>query len=229
MKRSLCVALKSILTIGIKKKLLALGRTAKHQAVQLWIESIVRHAYWCPKTSGDDGELCFAKWMSMVNHIVDVHEHDNSLQRDLLQADDILMAPALLKDIPKLSYKEQTFGLEAFHSVLIHFISKTCIAVLHHNENAVRAQCVRGGSKAYRLKASKTKKYCVTVPVMEAATYDYARELTEGVLALIQRYPTFKLAKQALNVEVHPARASRYGEKPNLAEAVEQHRARFHK
>lgn len=65
--------------LGIHKKLLALGRAAKHQVVLLWVPSIIRHAYWCPKTSGDDGELCLAKWVSLMDHIVDVHEHEDPL------------------------------------------------------------------------------------------------------------------------------------------------------
>lgn len=38
---------------------------------------------------------------------------------------DILTAPALLNDVPFLSPREQTYGLEAFHSVLLHFLPKT--------------------------------------------------------------------------------------------------------
>lgn len=64
---------------GIKKKLMALSRSSKHQVVGLWIESLIRHAYWCPKTSGEDGNLCLAKWVSALNHIVDVHEHDDPI------------------------------------------------------------------------------------------------------------------------------------------------------
>lgn len=78
-KTALFIATSSTLPTGIKKKLLALCRTAKHQVLQLWIESIVRHAYWCPKTSGGDGELCLAKWVSLMNHIVDVHEHQDPI------------------------------------------------------------------------------------------------------------------------------------------------------
>ncbi|XP_064477948.1 uncharacterized protein LOC135391577 [Ornithodoros turicata] len=149
MMRDLCPHIKHRFVVwhvakGIKKKLLALGRAAKHQVVQLWIESIVRHAYWCPKTSGDDGELCRAKWVSLMNHIVDVHQHEDpwypvcyhgpvSPPREWLKEEsetymrvhDILMAPTLLKDIPMLSSTNQTFGLEAFHSVLLHFLPKT--------------------------------------------------------------------------------------------------------
>ncbi|XP_064463604.1 uncharacterized protein LOC135374593 isoform X2 [Ornithodoros turicata] len=55
MMRDLCPHIKHQFDVwhvveGIKKKLLALGRAAKHQVVQLWIESIVWHAYWCQPT-----------------------------------------------------------------------------------------------------------------------------------------------------------------------------------
>ncbi|XP_064468387.1 uncharacterized protein LOC135379063 [Ornithodoros turicata] len=132
-------------TKGIKKKLLGLGRSARHQVVRLLIESLIRHAYWCPRTSGDDGDLCLAKWVSDVNHIVDIHEHDGPLYpvcyhgsvsepRESLREEsetyrrvrDILMAPALLKDIPMLFSGHQTYGLEAFHSRMIHFVPKSC-------------------------------------------------------------------------------------------------------
>ncbi|XP_064482979.1 uncharacterized protein LOC135395819 [Ornithodoros turicata] len=64
---------------GIKKKLVSLSHSTKHHVVKFWIESLIRHIYWCPKYSGESGDLCLAKWVSAVNHIVDVHEHHNPL------------------------------------------------------------------------------------------------------------------------------------------------------
>ncbi|XP_064467850.1 uncharacterized protein LOC135378688 [Ornithodoros turicata] len=194
MMRDCCPQIKRRLDVwhvvkGVKKKLLALGRSASHQVVNLWVDSLVRHAYWCPKASGGDGDLCLAKWMSALNHIVDVHEHHDpvypvcyhgatSEPREWLKEDietyrkvtDIIAAPALLKDIPQLSSQDQTYGLEAFHSVMLHFtpktfsfhdkgmLARTQLAVLHYNENADRAQLEKEGSKQYRLKTSKVKK-----------------------------------------------------------------------
>lgn len=42
-----------------------------------------------------------------------------------MRVTDILAAPALLKDVPQLSFQGQTYGLESFHSVLIHFMPKS--------------------------------------------------------------------------------------------------------
>ncbi|XP_064478630.1 uncharacterized protein LOC135391970 isoform X2 [Ornithodoros turicata] len=240
---------------GIKKKLIALSRSTKHNVVKLWIESLTRHAYWCPKTSGDDGELCIAKWVSALNHIVDIHEHDDPLYpvcyhgplsepRQWLKEDtetyrrvrDILMAPMLLRDVPMLSSHGQTYGLEAFHSVLIHFLPKsysfsdegmvarTQLAILHYNENADRAQLEREGTKQYRLKPSKLKKTWVPVPLKEDATYDYTSILTGEVLSRVEKH-----LKEPVSVEIGPPRAATYGERPALAQAVEKHQARFQK
>ncbi|XP_064463570.1 uncharacterized protein LOC135374560 [Ornithodoros turicata] len=236
-------------TKGIKKKLLGLGRSARHQVVRLWIESLIRHAYWCPRTSGDDCDLCLAKWVSAANHIVDIHEHDDPLYpvcyhgsvsepREWLREEsetyrrvrDILMAPALLKDIPMLSSGHQTYGLEAFHSLMIHFVPKsysfsdegmlarTQLAILHYNENADRTQVEEDGSKQYRLKASKIKKTWLPVPVKEAATYNYTSELITEVFSRIREH-----RKPSAAMETLPPRSSMYGERPVLAQAVEQH------
>ncbi|XP_064462597.1 uncharacterized protein LOC135373305 [Ornithodoros turicata] len=240
---------------GVKKKLLALSRSTKHQVVQLWIDSLTRHAYWCPRTSGDDGDLCLAKWVSAVNHIVDIHEHDNPLYpicyhgalsepRQWLREDtetyrrvqDILLSPALLKDIPFLSSQEQTYGLEAFHSVLIQFLPKsyafsdegmvarTQVAIIHFNENADRVQLEREGAKQYRLKALKVKKTWVAVPLKESASYGYASALIAEVLTRIQEH-----RRESGAVATLPTRSSTYGERPSLTEAVVKHQARFQK
>ncbi|XP_064482816.1 uncharacterized protein LOC135395651 [Ornithodoros turicata] len=239
----------------VKKKLLGLSRSTKHQVVQLWIDSLTRHAYWCPRTSGDDGDLCLAKWVSAVNHIVDIHEHDNPLYqicyhgalsepRQWLREDtetyrrvqDILLSPALLKDIPFLSSQEQTYGLEAFHSVLIHFLPKsyafsdegmvarTQLAIIHFNENADRVQLEREGAKQYRLKALKVKKTWVAVPLKESASYGYASALIAEVLTRIQEH-----RRESGAVATLPTRSSTYGERPSLTEAVVKHQARFQK
>ncbi|KAH7960853.1 hypothetical protein HPB49_024012 [Dermacentor silvarum] len=62
----------------------------------------------------------------------------------------ILAAPHLMRDLPRASHKAKTFGLEAFHSLLMHFAPKsskftyegmllrTKIAALHYNENSGR-------------------------------------------------------------------------------------------
>lgn len=67
----------SIMTIlGIKKKLLALGRKKDCEEVNKWIKSIINHLYWCALSgSNDSQDLIRDKWLSLVNHIHNKHKH----------------------------------------------------------------------------------------------------------------------------------------------------------
>lgn len=64
--------------LGIKKKIAAVSQSKRHQVLRLWCESIIRHLYWCARTS-DTGELLVAKWTTIVRHVINVHSHPNSL------------------------------------------------------------------------------------------------------------------------------------------------------
>ncbi|KAM7307163.1 uncharacterized protein ISCGN_010799 [Ixodes scapularis] len=58
---------------GIKKKLMAASHRKGFERIGLWTKSITKHLYHCAATSGGDGELMQTKWLSMLNHIGDVH------------------------------------------------------------------------------------------------------------------------------------------------------------
>ena len=47
-----------------------------------WQKSIINHLYWCvPTTPDDDSELVQAKWLSLDNHVHDVHRrHGKNFQ-----------------------------------------------------------------------------------------------------------------------------------------------------
>lgn len=64
------------MTIGIKKKLLALGKKKGCEEVNKWIKSIINHLYWCALScSTDSPDLIEAKWVSLVNHMHNKHKH----------------------------------------------------------------------------------------------------------------------------------------------------------
>ncbi|KAH6946681.1 hypothetical protein HPB50_014544 [Hyalomma asiaticum] len=93
--------------------------------------------------SHGDEKLFLARWLSILRHVVNVHDHPDPLhpscihgqipERDwLIEGSEsyqrlkaILAAPHLLRDLPRASQKAQTSGLEAFHSLLIHFAPKS--------------------------------------------------------------------------------------------------------
>ncbi|XP_077544586.1 uncharacterized protein LOC144157635 [Haemaphysalis longicornis] len=97
----------------------------------------------------------------------------------------IVESPSLLRDLTQIAPAAQTFSLESFHSVLIHFAPKsnaftqgvmkarTRLAVLHFNENASREQAeTQDGIKRYKIKSSKSRKgHYTTCPVKEDRSY----------------------------------------------------------
>ncbi|XP_077985945.1 uncharacterized protein LOC144440449 [Glandiceps talaboti] len=66
---------------GLVKKIEKLAKQTNCEEVRGWIKSITNHLYWCASSTPDgDPDLMLAKWLSIDNHIHDVHEnHDSSL------------------------------------------------------------------------------------------------------------------------------------------------------
>lgn len=63
------------ISIGFKKKLRALAKTADGAPLNLWISSIVNHLYWCVmSTPPEDGDVLLAKWCSIVDHVQNIHD-----------------------------------------------------------------------------------------------------------------------------------------------------------
>ncbi|XP_053379976.1 uncharacterized protein LOC123526224 [Mercenaria mercenaria] len=107
----------------------------------------------------------------------------------------IVGSKMLLKDIGKLSPAQQTSWLEAFHKVVCHFAPKfvhyehpqmearLCLAALHFNENANRAQATKkDGTPQYSVLFQRGRETGVAKEVKVEMTYDYVRELMAEVL-----------------------------------------------
>ncbi|XP_064475667.1 uncharacterized protein LOC135389560 [Ornithodoros turicata] len=72
---------------GIKKKLVAAAAGKRHNVIQKWCPTIVRHLYWCARSSNDDGALVLAKWRTILRHVLDIHEHPDSLHPKCAHSD----------------------------------------------------------------------------------------------------------------------------------------------
>ena len=59
---------------GIGKKVEKIGKKKNSEDILFWIQSIKNHVYWCASSSRGDGELVEEKWMSLFNHLINVHE-----------------------------------------------------------------------------------------------------------------------------------------------------------
>lgn len=58
---------------GLKKKLAAASKTAGCSTLELWVQPISNHLYWCAALGAGDPELVVDMWKSMANHICNVH------------------------------------------------------------------------------------------------------------------------------------------------------------
>ncbi|XP_064474013.1 uncharacterized protein LOC135388390 [Ornithodoros turicata] len=238
-------------TKGIRKKIIAASHSKQHQVLQKWSPTIINHLYWCARTSDDDGELVLAKWQTILRHVIDIHEHPGSLHERCAHGDigerlwlhegtetfkrleKVIASPYLLKDVPKLSPHKQTFGLEAFHSVIIHFAPKaskfsidgmctrTKLAALHFNHNADREIA------DYILKFSKARKTWAVAGVRTKPTLEYVTKLIDCVLDLCEQWPSYASAAAASAPTSYETLCSRAGPRPPLQEALDAHKERF--
>eukprot|EP00105_Crassostrea_gigas_P037323 XP_019921471.1 PREDICTED: uncharacterized protein LOC105325318 [Crassostrea gigas] len=148
------------------------GKKKKCELVGDWARSVSNHLYWCASSSDGDGELVSEKWLSVLNHITNVHEghgqrfpkclHGELEDRDwinkgslaFLEMEKVVKGKLLVNDIKKLSPAEQTSALESYHHVVCHIAPKALhffyapmkarlyIAALHFKENSYRDQAV---------------------------------------------------------------------------------------
>ncbi|XP_077558031.1 uncharacterized protein LOC144173512 [Haemaphysalis longicornis] len=90
-----------------------------------------------------DSELILSMWKSILNHVCDMHTgHDGPFaeclhepledrqwikpsSRAFAALKGIVESPSLLRDLTQIAPAAQTFSLESFHSVLIHFAPKS--------------------------------------------------------------------------------------------------------
>ena len=66
---------------GIKKKVLALAKREECGIIGEWSKSIVNHMYWCAASSDDNEEMIKDKWLSLINHIYNKHQHSGLFKK----------------------------------------------------------------------------------------------------------------------------------------------------
>ncbi|XP_064598240.1 uncharacterized protein LOC135464679 [Liolophura sinensis] len=131
---------------GLGKKLDKLGQTQDCALVKEWKKSIINHLYWCAASTPDGNpEMMFAKWLSLCNHILGVHDGHSDLfpkcehgplaaprekkwfkpgEKVTVELEKILTDTWRKKDVRQLSPLGQTSSLEGFHSTILHFAPK---------------------------------------------------------------------------------------------------------
>ncbi|XP_049417437.1 uncharacterized protein LOC125879540 [Epinephelus fuscoguttatus] len=139
----------SLMEKRILKKLEKISKLKGCEKLQKWMRSIKNHMHWTAASSATGPERV-AKWTSIINHIQDIHTHEDphfpQRQHPLHQTRDkrkwlsagtpalnklkkLLMNKRTLKDVAKLSPHHQTSSVEAFHSVILRFAPKNVLSI----------------------------------------------------------------------------------------------------
>ncbi|KAK7150844.1 hypothetical protein R3I93_011943 [Phoxinus phoxinus] len=132
---------------GLSKKLVLISKNKDCDTLKKWIHSIKNHMYWTAASSTSGPER-LAKWTSILNHIRDVHVHEDPAfpqclhaprtSRDkskwlkagteaFIKVEKALTNKRILKDVEKMSPHHLTSSLEDFHSSILHFVPKNAI------------------------------------------------------------------------------------------------------
>ncbi|KAG0425875.1 hypothetical protein HPB47_026985 [Ixodes persulcatus] len=150
------------------KKLPAASRSGPCKDLEVWVQQVNNHLYYCAALGEGNGPLLVSMWMSLLNHVINKHDgydgpyhecmHQPLSDRAWLAVGtpayeklrSIVASPRPLKDIQHLSPGTQTYYVEALNSLLIGFAfkspvfspegmeAKTLVAALHFNENVGR-------------------------------------------------------------------------------------------
>ena len=139
-----------------------------------WAQAVVNHLYWSICTCNGNGKELVERFTSIIHHCVNRHKfthnvyykkcnHPDPTNDDKQHKEwfvmgseahkklvDIIMQPALVKDMEKLAIHVNTTYLEVFHALKIRYLPKsifysmekmiagTQLAVLDHNHNVNR-------------------------------------------------------------------------------------------
>ncbi|XP_019722972.1 uncharacterized protein LOC109514372 isoform X2 [Hippocampus comes] len=129
---------------GLSKKLGKIAQKKACEKLNKWLCSIKNHLYWTA-VSSPFGPERVAKWTSILNHVQDIHTHDDPVFPQCLHSQNtstdkskwltagtqafcklekVLTSKKVLKDVQRLSPHYQTSSLEAFHDVILCFAPK---------------------------------------------------------------------------------------------------------
>ncbi|XP_070412113.1 uncharacterized protein [Nothobranchius furzeri] len=129
---------------GLSKKMTKIAQNKDCAELSRWLRSLKNHIYWTAASSSTPQERV-AKWTSILNHVQNIHSHDDPVfprclhpqrtSRDkskwlkpatpaFCRLENLWTTKRILKDVEKLSPHLQTSAIEAFHSVILQFAPK---------------------------------------------------------------------------------------------------------
>ncbi|XP_067281531.1 uncharacterized protein [Pseudorasbora parva] len=170
---------------SVQKALDAAAKERDCEDLKLWSPAIINHLYWTAASTptGDPDEMQ-AKWQRSPA---------------ATKLESVAARKALVKDIRQLSPQHQTFSLEAYHSLILHFApkhtgfsflgmySRLLLAALHFNSNGNRDVArTSEGEGRYAVRYPRFRKGgWVVHPIKEKPSYVYATKL---MVSLVEEY-----------------------------------------
>ncbi|XP_051255127.1 uncharacterized protein LOC127362901 [Dicentrarchus labrax] len=188
---------------GLSKKLLKISQNKECEKLKKWLLSIKNHIYWTAASSTSGPERA-AKWMSILNHVQDIHTHEDPVfpqclhptrtSRDkskwltagttaFCRLEKVLTNKRVLKDVEKLSPHYQTSSLEAFHSVILRFAPKSVVFPFLGMLCRLYLAALHFNENVGRLQATTSagEGECTAKPVKEQPTFHYVDEILDLV------------------------------------------------
>ncbi|XP_055085196.1 uncharacterized protein LOC117388953 isoform X2 [Periophthalmus magnuspinnatus] len=125
----------------LSKKLDALSEKKGFEVVKKWSPALKHHMYWATASSAS-GQEKVAKWTSQINHIQNIHKHEDPMfpqcthpdikttnpdkwfkpgSKPLREVEKLLLDERVLRDIPKLCSEHQASSLDVFHKLSLQF------------------------------------------------------------------------------------------------------------
>ncbi|XP_042340550.1 uncharacterized protein LOC121941750 isoform X2 [Plectropomus leopardus] len=195
---------------GLSKKLDKLAQNKDCEVLKKWLHSIKNHLYWTA-TSSTSGPEKVAKWTSLVNHIQNIHvhedpifpkcEHTDRVSRDpkkwfqpgseaLNKVKKILNNEGVLRDVEKLSHHHQKSSLEAFHSLIQRFTPKNAVYSFTERLCRLYLAVMHYNENVECKQASAGHAECTTKPVKRDPAYNYVDDLMKLVFDEVLDDPT---------------------------------------
>ncbi|XP_054452368.1 uncharacterized protein LOC129089057 [Anoplopoma fimbria] len=201
---------------GLSKKLSTLSKDKDCEVLKRWLPNIKQHVYWTASSSTSGPEKV-AKWTSQINHMQNVHvhedpifpkcEHPNQSSRGpskwlqpgsvaLHKVEKVLVNQRVVKNVEKLSHHYRTPSLEDFHSVIQRFTPKNAVFPFMGMLCRLYLAVMHYNENAEKATStgtsgSKSKKgELLPEPVKTKPTYNYVDELMKLVFEEVFEDPT---------------------------------------
>nr|XP_055053310.1 uncharacterized protein LOC129438558 isoform X1 [Misgurnus anguillicaudatus] len=229
---------------GLSKKLHLLAQKKDCGVLKKWMPSIKDHIYWSA-TSSSSGPEKVAKWTSLINHLQNVHVHDdpifpkcehtdqesNDSKKWLLpgsvvlhQVEKILVDERVLRDVAKLSPHHQTSFVEPLQRLILRFAPKNvtfpfirmlCRLYLATMHYNENADCEQSVTSAGKARSGESTER----PIKTEPTYRYVDDLISLVLDEVSEDPV-PYVEQLKEIPIPMDLASRI-ERPVKEEVIE--------